>query len=121
MKKILVIDDSFIQLRLIQRYLSEEYDVYLSSSAMEGLEIAKRKMPDLIIMDYDMPIINGAEATKYLLDDDRTKGIPVIFLTAINRPATVMEVSKLKPAGYLLKPVTPEDLIARIERVFDLS
>ncbi len=121
MKKILIIDDSYIQLRLIKRYLEEDYEVYMSASAMEGLEVARRKMPDLIIMDYDMPIINGLEAMKLMLEDDRTKAIPILFLSAISRPNTIMEVSKMKPAGYILKPVTPTDLINRIENIFNFS
>lgn len=68
-----------------------------------------------------MPGINGIEAFKLLQEADNTKNIPVLFLTAIAAPDVILEASKLRPAGYILKPVMPDALIKRIETVFDLQ
>lgn len=121
MKKILVIDDSFVQLRQIKGYLQEDYEVIITSNALEGMQLVRTKKPDLIILDYDMPIVNGLDTFKLLKEEEESSKIPVLFLTGISRPNVVIEATKLKPAGYLLKPVTPEDLIRRIEKIFDLS
>lgn len=121
MKRILIVDDNYIQLRMIKGYLDNDYEVYVSKNAIEGIEFAKKLNIDLIILDYDMPVVNGIDAFKILQEDNRTKNIPVLFLTAISAPNVVMEASKLKPAGYILKPVMPDALIKRIETVFDLQ
>lgn len=121
MKRILIVDDNYIQLRMIKGYLDNDYEVYVSKNAIEGIEFAKKLNIDLIILDYDMPVVNGIDAFKILQEDKRTKDIPVLFLTAISAPNVVMEASKLKPAGYILKPVMPDALIKRIETVFDLQ
>lgn len=121
MKRLLVIDDNYIQLRMIKGYLDNDYEVYVSKNAIEGIDVAKKLNIDLIILDYDMPVVNGLDAFKLLQEDKKTKDIPVLFLTAISAPEVVMAASKLKPAGYILKPVMPDALIKRIETVFDLQ
>lgn len=121
MKKILIIDDNYIQLRMIKGYLDNDYEVYVEKNAIDGINFAKQQIIDLIILDYDMPGVNGIEAYKLLQEDKRTKDIPVLFLTAIAAPDVILEASKLKPAGYILKPVMPDALIKRIETVFDLQ
>lgn len=115
MKKILLIDDSMIQQRMLHIMLKDKYEVLTAESGIEGIQQAKLRQPDLILLDYDMPIMNGKETFLKLQQNDETKDIPVIFLTGVIDKKQVAEVLMLRPKGYLVKPVEKERLIETIE------
>lgn len=117
MKRILLIDDSAIQLRMMRGILQEDYEVMMATSGMEGIKIINKKKPDLIFLDYDMPMLDGKATLKMLKNSNETKDIPVVFLTGTNDKENVTEVLKLKPAGYLLKPAEPDKLFEIIHKV----
>lgn len=117
MRKILIIDDSMTQQRIIQKLLKDRYDILSSESGVDGIKIAKEKKPDLILLDYDMPIMSGKETFVRLQRQDETKDIPVIFLTGLDKREDVEAVLKLHPRGYLLKPVEQDKLIKTIKGV----
>ncbi|MCH5264908.1 MAG: response regulator [Lachnospiraceae bacterium] len=117
MKSILLIDDSMIQLRILQGLLQNKYETIMATSGMEGLAIAKRELPDLILLDYDMPIMSGKETFRQLQEQDETKNIPVVFLTGVDGRKKVEEVLIHRPQGYLLKPVQQSRLLETVERV----
>lgn len=64
----------------------------------------------MILLDYEMPIINGGEVLKKLRENPATKDIPVVFLTGVSNRSTIQEVLAMKPQGYLLKPIDSEKL-----------
>ena len=70
----------------------------------------EKKHTDLILLDYEMPIINGGEVLKKLRENPATKDIPVVFLTGVSNRSTIQEVLAMKPQGYLLKPIDSENL-----------
>ena len=70
----------------------------------------EKKHTDLILLDYEMPIINGGEVLKKLRENPATKDIPVVFLTGVSNRSTIQEVLAMKPQGYLLKPIDSEKL-----------
>lgn len=111
-KTILMIDDSAVQLRTQKGILQEDYNLLMTTSGMEGYEIAKAKQPDLILLDYDMPIVDGKRVMQLLKKSNATKDIPVVFVTGVSEKNKFLEVATLNPAGYLLKPVAQDDLIA---------
>ena len=115
MKKILLIDDSMIQQRMLHIMLKDKYEVLTAESGIEGIQQAKLRQPDLILLDYDMPIMDGKETFLKLQQNDETKDIPVIFLTGVIDKKQVAEVLMLRPKGYLVKPVEKERLIETIE------
>lgn len=115
MKKILLIDDSMIQQRMLHIMLKDKYEVLTAESGIEGIQQAKLRQPDLILLDYDMPIMDGKETFLKLQQNDETKDIPVIFLTGVIDKKQVAEVLMLRPKGYLVKPVEKERLIESIE------
>ena len=83
-KKILVVDDEKkIRELLEMRLASEGYEVVLGQNGEEGVELAKRHLPDAIIMDVMMPRMDGADAVRLIQEDPATKHIPVLFLTSI--------------------------------------
>lgn len=82
MPKILAVDDSSIILELIKDTLTPEYEVITANNGKEAVDIICREMPDLILMDITMPVMNGIEATGIIKKDPATRSIPVLILTA---------------------------------------
>lgn len=117
MRSILIIDDSMIQQRIITKLLQGRYDIMMSESGVDGIKLAKEKQPDLILLDYDMPILSGKETFQRLQKQEETKDIPVIFLTGLDKREDVEAVLKLRPRGYLLKPVEQDKLLNTIRAV----
>lgn len=116
-QKILVVDDSGVFLRTIKSLLELRYDIILAKSGEKGISIATSESPDLILLDYEMPGLNGRETLEQLRNIDKTKNIPVIFLTGVKEKEHILEVLKLQPQGYLLKPVDSNELENKIEEV----
>ena len=112
-KHILLVDDNAVQLRALRGLLKDKYDVSMATSAMEAMVIIGKKAPDLIFLDYDMPVLDGKEAFEALKNMEMAKEIPVVFLTGIDDAEHIQAVLRLKPAGYLLKPVEQK-------RIFDV-
>lgn len=118
-KTVLVVDDSGMMLRKIMKWLEFDYQVNLANSAASAFGAIQKQKPDLILLDYEMPICSGAMFMEMLKNEETNNDIPIIFLTSRDDAQTVTEVLKLKPAGYLLKSM-PEDLVLkRIAEFFE--
>ena len=117
-KYILMVDDNAAQIRAIKGWLEEKYKVHSVLSGWQALESVKETRPDLILLDYEMPICDGRQVLKKLRENKDTSDISVVFLTAISDRKHIMDVMDLKPAGYLLKPVEKERMFEVIEEVF---
>ena len=109
-KHILVIDDDPMMLKLVNEQLHERFNVATAISGKLALTFLKKKHTDLILLDYEMPVDNGAEVLKKLRANPDTKDIPVVFLTGVSNLSTIQEVLAMKPQGYLLKPIDSENL-----------
>jgi len=118
-KRILVVDDNGTVLRTMKAMLEEYYEVAVAISGAQAMTSIGKKRPDLILLDYEMPVCDGKMTLEMIRADEDLKNIPVIFLTAINDRANVEAVLKLKPAGYFLKPAAKDKLLAEIERVLN--
>lgn len=118
-KKILIIDDDPTMLRMIYNMLNGKYEVYMASSGMDGLKFLANYMVDLILLDYEMPIMSGAQVMQTLRDGETTKNIPVMFLTGKNDKETVMKVLSLKPVRYILKSIAPAEWVRDIDDFFE--
>lgn len=116
-KRILVVDDNGTALRTMKAMLEAQYDVALAISGAQAMTSIGKKRPDLILLDYEMPVCDGRMTLEMIRADEELKDIPVIFLTAINDRANIEAVLKLKPAGYFLKPAVKDQLLAEIEKV----
>lgn len=117
-KKILVIDDSASFLRLIMGCLEGEYQVEVCPSATAAFHMIEKNRPDLILLDYEMPICNGAQFLEMIHSEPAFSDIPVIFLTSKDDAETVREVVSLKPQGYLLKTLPMEKIVASVREFF---
>lgn len=116
--RILAVDDDPILLKMVQAVLAaadEPYEVSLASSGQEALEIAKREVPDLILLDLMMPGMDGIEVCLKLRESRSTYLIPVIMLTASDLPNNRLEALRMGVDDYLLKPFNPEELELRIQ------
>ncbi len=117
-KKILVVDDSGAMLKNVKGWLGDKYEVILANSGEFALKYLSSNYPDLVLLDYEMPRMNGREVLKTIRSDVRMKDLPVIFLTGKSEKEDVMEVMALKPAGYILKTEDPQKIVQRIDDFF---
>jgi len=119
-KHILLVDDAGIILRALKLMLSSEYEISLANSGKVALNIIKRTRPDAILLDYEMPILDGKETLEMLRKDDETKDIPVFFLTGVATREKVKAIASLKPQGYLLKPLNQQIIIETLNQYFNM-
>ena len=116
-KRILVVDDNGTALRTMKAMLEESYEVAVAVSGAQAMTSIGRQRPDLILLDYEMPVCDGRMTLEMIRADKDMNDIPVIFLTAVNDRDNIEAVLKLKPAGYFLKPPVKDRLIAEIDKV----
>lgn len=118
-KRILVVDDNGTTLRTMKAMLEGDYEVAIAISGAQAMTSIGKKRPDLILLDYEMPVCDGRMTLEMIRADADMKDIPVVFLTAVNDRANIEAVLKLKPAGYFLKPAVKDKLIAEIEKILN--
>lgn len=115
-KCVLAIDDNAFQLRMLNELLKDTYEVETATSVMKALTMIGKKVPDLILLDYEMPICDGKMAFQMLKEVDEVKDVPIIFLTGVRDAAHINAVLALHPAGYILKPAKSDVLLDEIEK-----
>jgi two-component system response regulator MprA len=116
--KILIVDDEADLISTVQYRLKfAECDVVTASNGQEGLEKAAAEKPDLILLDTNMPVMNGHEMLERLRADPNLKDIPVIMLTARCEPQDIAAASALGVSDYMTKPFDFVQLMDRIRAV----
>ena len=112
---ILVIDDEPDLLELVEFNLKKDgYEAIVAKNGQSGLDIAKKHLPDLIILDLMMPGLDGLEVCRELRADARTRQIPMIMLTAKSAEADRIVGLELGADDYVTKPFSPRELVARV-------
>lgn len=114
---ILIVDDNAMVLRSIKKLLDTKYSVAVAPSGNHAFISIGKKKPDLILLDYEMPNMNGKEVMEKLQEDEQLQNIPVVFLTSIDSQEIITELMALKPAGYLLKPTDSQLLHNKIYEI----
>ncbi len=109
-KQILVVDDSDIALQAMKGLLEKDYRVSLAKSGMAAIRCISLNRPDLILLDYDMPVCDGSQVLEMIRAEEGFEDIPVIFLTGRVDKKSVQKVIPLKPMGFLLKTSGPEEI-----------
>ena len=117
-KKILVVDDSGAMLRNVKAWLGDTYHVVLANSGAMAIKYLSMDRPDLVLLDYEMPVVNGKQVLEMIRTENDFSDIPVIFLTSKNDKESIMEVLALKPEGYLLKTMKPAEIINAVNEFF---
>ena len=114
-KRILIIDDSAMMLRSIKKMIESDYKVMLSTSGKQALHyLEEKELPDLIILDYEMPEMNGAEVFTKIRENAAWDAVPVLFLTGVTDEEHIESIMAMGPEGYLLKPPSEKLLKEKI-------
>jgi len=120
--KILLIEDDMIEVMKLNRAKSSlqlNHRIIEANNGEDALMLLEQKdnLPDIILLDLNMPKINGIEFLKILKADERLKYIPTIILTTSNNQRDLLECYKIGIAGYVLKPLKYEDYVSKIEKL----
>ncbi len=118
-KTILVVDDSGASLRNVKGWLDEKYNVSMANSAAMAIKYLSMNHPDLVLLDYDMPVVNGKQVLEMIRSETEFADVPVIFLTGKGDKEMIMNIQSLKPEGYLLKSLGPSKIIAAVDEFFE--
>ena len=122
MKKILIIDDLPENVFILQdRLIQEGYEVITSYDGNDGIQKAYSSLPDLILLDVMMPDISGFEVCKILVNDEKTKHIPIILVTAKAGAEDTKEGLEAGAFDYIKKPFNRVELLARVKSALKLS
>lgn len=113
-KRILVVDDDRLMLKTIKSALEDKYEVTAMLNGVMVEKFLSQNKVDLIILDYEMPIMTGAEVFRRIRANASYNRIPICFLTGVSEREKVEEIMSLKPRGYLLKPINMEMLLATV-------
>lgn len=114
--EILVVDDTPASLHLLTRILSDKgYRVRPASSGLLALRSVEAKAPDLILLDIKMPDLDGFEVCRRLKGDERSRDIPVLFISGLNESADKVKGFAVGGLDYIVKPFTAEEVLARVD------
>ena len=119
-KTVLIVEDNELNMKLFNDLLfAQGYRTLQTQDGMNALEIARAEMPDLILMDIQLPEVSGLEVTKWLKEEDDLRHIPVIAVTAF---AMKGDEEKIRDGGcedYIAKPISVVDFLATVKRFLD--
>lgn len=122
MKTVLVVEDDPKNRKLLRDLLDVKgYAVHEASNGKEGVEQAGKHLPDLILLDMQMPVMDGFEAARKLKADDKTRSIPIWALTSYAMPGDEKKVREVGCDGYITKPIDTQDFLRRIEQHFSAT
>lgn len=117
-QRILIVDDDPAYAKMVREWLKETYQIGIVTAGMQALGYLLKNEVDLILLDFEMPNVDGPKVLEMLRTDPKTADIPVVFLTGIDDKESVGRVLELKPAGYVLKSTTRDALVKYLENLF---
>ncbi len=118
-RTILIVDDDITYMRTIYGWLKDQYHIGMAQNGAQAIGYLTRNKADLVLLDYEMPIINGPTVLQMLKSDDDTVRIPIMFLTGHGDRERVLSVVSLEPADYILKTITREQLLEKLNKFFE--
>ncbi len=119
--KILIVDDVVSNVLLLKILLTnEKFQVCTANNGTTCIEMAQKELPDLILLDVMMPDLNGFDTATILKKDEKTKDIPIIFLTALNTPQDLVHGFQVGASDFLTKPFNKEELVMRVMQQISL-
>jgi CheY-like chemotaxis protein len=117
-KTILLVDDSSLICHVVSHVLKESgYSVLTAKNGSEGVLLAKKYNPSLVIMDVEMPVMNGIDATIQIKSTPTISQIPIIIFTSLSREEDIARAKEAGCQGFLSKPVCKEEITAEVERL----
>ena len=118
---ILVIDDEKANIITLRHMLGNDYKLYAAKTGFEGLALAKKHVPDLILLDIMMPVMNGYEVYMILKNSEKTQNIPVIFISGLTDEDNVEKGMALGVVDYITKPFKSYVVKLRVENQLKLK
>ena len=114
---VLIVDDDDMMLQMAEYILSKDTDLRIlkANSGMQCIGTLQQEIVDLVLLDIQMPGMDGLRTMELIRKREDWKDIPVIFMTATSDRNTVVKASQLGVAGYIKKPFLPQDLVQRVE------
>ncbi|WP_022764253.1 response regulator [Butyrivibrio sp. XPD2006] len=114
-KRVLIVDDDPDYAKVVKSWIGDHYKVDIVTAGMQAisflLKLPENETVNLILLDYEMPVVNGPQMLQMLRQDPATAHIPVVFLTGVDTRDAVAKVMALKPDGYILKSATKDELL----------
>ena len=117
-KCVLIVDDDPTYIQMVREWLKDTYRVGMANSGTQAVAWLATNKADLILLDYDMPVLDGPKVMEMLRSESFSSSTPVMFLTGKNDRGSVTNVISLKPADYLLKTISKDKLLATLDTFF---
>lgn len=118
-KKVLLVDDELESLLFYKTALQADYSVVTLNSSKLALEYLQKYVPDLIILDYQMPLYNGRALYQMISKMERLANVPVVFLTGSSEREVLLECAALQPKAVVLKSTGREGLLEKLKGIFE--
>ncbi len=116
-RKILIIDDDIMTLRMLKKHLENDFEVRLENAGYRFVEHVGDYQVDMILLDIEMPVMNGMEVFDSYLEQPH-KDVPVVFLSGVSNPQIVREAMEKGAAGYILKTAPKGEIIEKVKQIF---
>jgi PleD family two-component response regulator len=113
---VLIVDDENMNMFALTHILRREYTVYAAKNGQSAIRIAKKQLPDVILLDILMPEMNGYEVLSQLKSDEETRKIPVIVVTGLINPEDEKKGLEMGAADYISKPFEAEDVRMKVQK-----
>ncbi len=121
MQKVLIIDDTVANIQILNEIFHQEYEIFFATSGATGVEVARRELPDIILLDIMMPEMDGYETCSILKSDPATESMPVIFVTAMGAEDDETKGLEIGAIDYITKPISPSIVKARVKNHLELK
>ncbi len=115
-KRILIVDDDPSYAKMVREWIKDWYRVDIVTAGMQAISFLLKNKVDLILLDYEMPVVDGPQVLQMLRQDPETKHIPIVFLTGVGTREGVARVLELKPDGYMLKSSTRQEIMSFLNK-----
>lgn len=120
-KKVLIVeDDLFILNMYVTKLKSEGFAVDSAEDGMSAIQMAKKNVPDIILLDIIMPVVDGFETLAQIKKDDKLKDVPIILLTNLSQKPNIEKGLKMGAVDYIIKAhFTPSEVVEKIKKVLN--
>jgi two-component system cell cycle response regulator len=113
--KVLIVDDEVVNIRIIEAYLNKEYEIKTAQNGTEAMEKISQDKPDIVLLDIMMPYISGYDVCKSIKENDATRFIPVVMITALSELEAKIKATEIGADDYLTKPINRIELFTIVK------
>ena len=116
-KRVLIVDDDPAYAKMVRGWIGDDYNTNIVAGGMHAITFLTQNKVDLILLDYEMPIVDGPQVFEMIKQKEELGDVPIVFLTGNGNRESVQRVMKLGPAGYVLKGASRLELLTKIKNV----